>query len=125
MDLKEAAERFDKFLAALPAGRATRMHILTDSDCDGLPAGALLLRALGLAGYSAVTIEAKRKGESAWNGEVLERLRARAPEALFVLDLGSRGDALLPGVPTLLIDHHLPGGVPPGGELVTGYGAVR
>ena len=126
MNLKEdAAERFEGFLAGLAGDRSTRMHVLCDSDCDGLPAGALLVRALGLAGYGSVTIEAKRKGESAWNPEVLERLRARLPEALFVLDLGSRGDALLPGVPTLLIDHHLPGGVPPGAELITGYGAER
>ncbi len=99
------------------------MHVLCDADCDGLPAGALLVRALGLAGYEQVTVEARRKGESAWDPAVIERLRARAPEALFVLDLGSRADALLPGIPTLLIDHHLPGGVPPGAELITGYGS--
>ncbi len=123
MDLKtEAASRFQKFLRALPQGQATRMHILCDSDCDGLPAGALLVRALRLAGYSQVSVETKRKGESAWNPEVLARLAEREPQALFVLDLGSRADAMLPGVPTLLIDHHMPGGVPPGAELITGYG---
>lgn len=119
---EEAAVRFEGFLARLPKGRQTRMHILCDSDCDGLPAGALLVRALRMAGYSQVTIESKRKGESAWNPEVIARLNAREPEALFVLDLGSRAEALLPEVPTLLIDHHLPGGVPPGAELMTGYG---
>lgn len=118
----EAATRFRCFLDALPAGRASRMHILCDSDCDGLPAGALLLRALVLAGYTQVSIEAKRKGESAWNPVVIERLCSHEPQALFVLDLGSRDDSLLPGVPTLLIDHHLPGGIPPGAELITGYG---
>ncbi len=118
----DAAIRFAAFLDALPAGRASRIHILCDSDCDGLPAGALLVRALTLAGYTQVSIEAKRKGESAWNPEVLERLAGREPQALFVLDLGSRGDAMLAGVPTLLIDHHLPGGIPPGAVLITGYG---
>ncbi len=123
MDLKtEAASRFQKFLRALPKGQDTRIHILCDSDCDGLPAGALLVRALRLAGYSQLSIETKRKGESAWNPEVLLRLGEREPQALFVLDLGSRADTMLPGVPTLLIDHHMPGGVPPGAELVTGYG---
>ncbi len=124
MALEEQAQhQFEAFLAALPAGKQTRIHILCDSDCDGLPAGALLVRALRLAGYLHVTVESKRKGESAWNPEVIARLAAQKPEALFVLDLGSRADALLPGVPTLLIDHHLPGGVPPGAELITGYGA--
>ncbi len=119
---QEAAARFGSFLGALPQAHAARIHILCDSDCDGLPAGALLVRAFEAAGYAQVTIEAKRKGESAWNPEVLERLASRKPECLFVLDLGSRADALLPGVPTMLIDHHLPGGVPPGAELITGYG---
>jgi single-stranded-DNA-specific exonuclease len=120
---QEAADRFSAFLHTLPARPETRMHILCDSDCDGLPAGALLVRALRLAGYTKISIESKRKGESAWNPEVLERLRKHGPEALFVLDLGSRLDALLPGVPTLLIDHHKPGGVPPDAELITGYGS--
>ena len=119
----ECAERLGAFLAALPGGLATRIHILTDSDCDGLPAGVLLVRGLRAAGYTAVTAETKRKGESAWLPEVIARLAAARPEALFVLDLGSRPDALLPGVPTLLLDHHLPGGIPPGAELVTGYGS--
>ncbi len=118
----EAGERFRAFLEGLPGGRGTRMHVLCDADCDGLPAGALLVRALNLAGYGQVTVEARRKGESAWDPGVIERLRGREPETLFVLDLGSRADALLPGVATLLIDHHLPGGVPPGAELITGYG---
>ena len=77
----------------------------------------------GAAGYASVTIEAKRKGESAWLPEVLLRLAAAEPEALMVLDLGSRPDAMLAGVPTLLIDHHRPGGVPPDAELITGYGS--
>ena len=122
-DLKAAApERLQNFLAGLPEGTATRLHILCDSDCDGLPAGALLVRALRAAGYAAVSVEAKRKGESAWLPEVLARLAAAEPQALFVLDLGSRPDALLPGAPAMLIDHHNPGGVPPGAELLTGYG---
>jgi single-stranded-DNA-specific exonuclease len=118
----EAADRFTAFLSALAHGKHTRIHILCDSDCDGLPAGALLYRALLLAGYSTLSIESKRKGESAWLPEVLARLSSHEPQALFVLDLGSRPDPLLPGVPTLLIDHHLPGGVPPDAELITGYG---
>ncbi len=119
----QAPAQFQSFLDGLPRGKATRAHILCDSDCDGLPAGALLLQALRLAGYTELSIEAKRKGESAWNPEVLERLAAMGPEALFVLDLGSRPDAMLPGVPTLLIDHHLPGGIPDGAKLITGYGS--
>lgn len=119
---EQAAKRFAAWLEALPKGKRTRLHILCDSDCDGLPAGALMMRGLALAGFDAVSIEPKRKGESAWLPEVLQRMAEREPEGLIVLDLGSRPDAMLPGVPTVLIDHHLPGGVPPGAELITSYG---
>ncbi len=117
----DAPARFQAFLA--PLGKQARLHILCDADCDGLPAGALLARSLGLAGYTQVGVEARRKGESAWDPGVIARLAEKDPQALFVLDLGSRPDPLLPGVPTLLIDHHMPGGIPPGAELITGYGS--
>lgn len=113
--------QFLHFLHTLPHGLATRIHILTDSDADGLPAAAILVRALDLAGYTAVTAEVRLKTESAWPPAVLDRLRARAPQALFILDLGARPDPLLPGVPTLLLDHHKPGGTPPGATLITAY----
>lgn len=113
---------FVEWVNALPNGRATRMQILCDSDADGLPAGALLLRALRAAGFAEVSAEARRKGESAWGAEVLERLRGYAPGALIVADLGSRDGDLLPGVPTLLLDHHCPIGTPEGALLLTAYG---
>ncbi len=116
----DAPARFHAFLA--PLAKEARIHILCDADCDGLPAGALLARSLRLAGYTQVSVEPRRKGESAWDPAVIARLTAQSPQALFVLDLGSRPDPLLPGVPTMLIDHHLPGGIPPGAELITGYG---
>lgn len=112
-----------QFLAWLNslAGKETTVHVLTDSDADGLPAAALLVRALRAAGYGAVTAEVRRKFESAWSPEVVERLRARGPGALMVVDLGSRPEAILPGVPTLLLDHHRPTGVPEGATLLTAY----
>lgn len=119
----EVGRRFVAWVDGLPEGRATPVHVLCDSDGDGLPAGSLLMRALGTAGFAAVTGECRRKGESAWGAEVLQRVRGFAPGALIVTDLGSRGDALLgPEVPTLLLDHHCPIGVPAGSDLITSYG---
>ncbi len=112
---------FLAFLGTLPHGLATRIHILTDSDADGLPAAAILDRALRLAGYTSVTSEVRLKTESAWSPDVLDRLRARNPEALLILDLGARPEPLLPGIPTLLLDHHKPLGIPPGATLLTAY----
>ncbi len=122
MDANLAGEMFADFLGALPKGKATDIHILTDADADGLPAGALLVRALHAAGYEHVSVETRGKFENAWMPSVHERLRARAPECLLIADLGTRPDLLLPGVPTLLIDHHAPFGVPPGATLLTSYG---
>ncbi len=113
---------FTAFLSSLPQGSATDIHIFTDADADGLPAGALLLRALQAAGYPSVTVETRGKFENAWMPHVHERLRLRAPGALLVVDLGTRPDTLLAGVPTLLIDHHAPFGTPPGATLLTSYG---
>ncbi len=117
-----AGAMFSAFLADLPHGTATDIHILTDADADGLPAGALLFRALRAAGYAQVTVETRGKFENAWMPTVHERLRSRAPQCLIVADLGSRPDTLLPDVPTLLIDHHVPFGTPPGATLLTSYG---
>lgn len=104
-------------------GRATRVYVLCDSDADGLPAGALLERALRAAGFLDVKAEARKKGESAWGAEVLERIGRAEPEALIVADLGSRAEPLLgPSVPTLLLDHHCPTGVPEAAVLLTAYG---
>ncbi|MEJ7713839.1 MAG: hypothetical protein WKF84_29330 [Pyrinomonadaceae bacterium] len=45
---------------------------------------------------------------------IATRVREHNPEALFVLDLGSSGEPVVEGVPTCLIDHHRPEGVPQG-----------
>ena len=123
MDRNEAAAIFTAFLSSLPQGKAADIHILTDADADGLPAGALLVRALHAAGYTRVTAEARRKFENAWMPEVHARLRARNPQALLLVDLGARPDDVLPGVPSLLIDHHAPFGTPPDAVLLTSYGS--
>lgn len=117
-----AGQMFTQFLSELPLGKATRIHVFTDADADGLPAAALLVRALLAAGYEHVTAEARRKFENAWMPEVQARLAAGDSEALLLVDLGSRAEEVVAGVATLLIDHHAPFGTPPGATLLTGYG---
>lgn len=118
----ETGARFVRWVDGLPAGRHTRVQIFCDSDADGLPAGALLARALLAAGFEDVIAETRRKGESAWNPDVLDRLRKNQPGALIVADLGSRAEDLLPGIPTLLVDHHCPTGLPKDAVVLTSYG---
>jgi single-stranded DNA-specific DHH superfamily exonuclease len=50
------------------------------------------------------------------------RITALNPSALIVLDMGSRPQPILPGIRTLVIDHHHAGaGLPPGAVVVNGY----
>ena len=103
-------------------------------DGDGLPSGALLVRALREAGYAEVDGECRRKGESAWGEEIAARLHKRAVsqgiDGLIVADLGSRdgvilradGDPESKPIPLLLIDHHRPIGQPEGATLISSYG---
>ena len=116
----EIGVQFLAFLAQIP-DKTAHVHILTDSDADGLPAATILLKAFQQAGYLQTTAEVRMKFESAWSPSVLERLTRRAPAALLVTDLGSRSEAILPDVPTLLLDHHRPSGAPVGATLITAY----
>ena len=122
----EVGARFVAWLGALPKGKASHVYVVCDFDGDGLPAGAILMRALREAGYASVEGECRRKGESAWGPEIAARLRDRAErdgiDALIVTDLGSRDGDVLAGVPLLLIDHHRPIGQPPNSTLITAYG---
>ncbi len=110
----------------LPCSKQAFIHVLCDFDGDGLPAGALLVRALEAAGYTNVSAECRRKGESAWGEEIGARLAERAAagqlDALIVADLGSRDGSIFDGIPLLLIDHHKPIGQPAGATLITSYG---
>ena len=118
---------FVAWLGALPAGLATRLHIVCDFDGDGLPSGALLHHALHAAGYTNTTVETRRKGESAWGPQIRARLDERARtaglEALILADLGCHSGEVFPGVPLLMIDHHAPAGQPEHSTLITSYGA--
>ncbi|HOG45639.1 MAG TPA: phosphoesterase [Anaerolineae bacterium] len=116
---QRAEQALRTFLAAVP--RDARHVLLCHSDADGLAAGVLFYRALERAGRPDVRLLAAGKGETAWSLSMLERVAPLRPAALFVLDLGSRSKPIFPGVPTLLIDHHTPLGVPPGGRLISSF----
>ncbi len=121
---------------ALPAARASaadflrarardeRLVVYCHFDADGLAAGALFGRALTRLGYRDVHVLASGRSESAFSDAARDRLRALRPAALVVTDLGVRAEGVLPGVPTLYVDHHQPDGVPtdPAAVVVTGYG---
>ena len=116
----QAAAR--RFLEAVPC--AARLVVFCHFDADGLAAGAVFGRALARLGWRDVRVVPSGRGESAFSDGARARLAAMEPAALIVADLGVRADGVLPGVPTLYVDHHRPEGFPtdPAATVVTGYG---
>lgn len=49
------------------------------------------------------------------------RLRSARPDRLVVVDMGSRAEPILPGTPTLIVDHHQPAGIPGDAVFVSSY----
>ncbi|WP_338663063.1 hypothetical protein VQH23_23360 [Pararoseomonas sp. SCSIO 73927] len=93
--------------------------VLCHHDADGLAAGAILARAL--PGAAARVIG---RGEGAWTEETAAEVRARDPGGLLVADLGTRAAAVVPGLPTAVLDHHLPIGdtaAPAGVTVIAGH----
>lgn len=118
--LPAARDDARRFFEALP--RAARIVVFCHFDADGLGAGAVAGRALPRLGFTNVRVVPSGKGESAFGSSARERLTPLAPDALVVADLGVNALGVLPGVPTLYVDHHQPAGVPNGAAVVaSGY----
>jgi single-stranded-DNA-specific exonuclease len=109
---RAALERFDPSRPAL---------ILGHFDADGLSAVAILKRALDRAGRTA-DIRLVGKGENPWSPAIRAELEERRPGGLIVTDLGVREGAIADGVPTVLIDHHVPTGTPGDALVISGNG---
>jgi single-stranded-DNA-specific exonuclease len=110
--LAEALARFD---------RARPVLVACHFDADGLGSGAVLLRALRAAGWEAQARIVGR-GENAWSPEFGEEVLARDPGGLIVADLGLGARTVAPGVPTAVIDHHVPTGEGGGATVISGHG---
>ncbi|NOJ93776.1 DHH family phosphoesterase [Corallococcus coralloides] len=105
----------------LEACRDKHVLVVPHTDVDGLTSGVLMLRALQSLG-ARPTARLPGKGEDVHHPGFLERLGASSTEALVVLDMGSRAEPLLPGVPTMVVDHHASEVFPPGARVLTAYG---
>jgi single-stranded-DNA-specific exonuclease len=116
----DVQQQFETFAASIPNNG--RVAVVGHSDVDGLTATVIVTRAFESLGRS-VSPYITRKGENAWSASVLEHVAAQRPDALAVVDLGSRSDPLAPNVPAVLIDHHKSTGVPQGAMLISGYGS--
>jgi single-stranded-DNA-specific exonuclease len=54
--------------------------------------------------------------------EMAAELRTQEIGGLIVADLGTRAEPPFPGMATVLLDHHVPTGVPQTALLVSGHG---
>ena len=118
---RESVHTVKQWLAAVPP--EGRTVVFCHFDADGLAAGALFGRGLPLLGLGDVVVVPSGRSESAFTEAARERLRALAPDALIVTDLGVNEAGTLEGdgVPTLYVDHHRPRGAPAGAHVVSGY----
>ncbi|WP_412061812.1 DHH family phosphoesterase [Rubrivirga sp. IMCC45206] len=116
----EAVHTTKQWLAAVPTD--ARVVVFCHFDADGLAAGALFGRGLPLMGYSDVIVVPSGRSESAFTDAARERLRALAPDALVVTDLGVNEAGTLEddGIPVLYVDHHRPSGAPDA-HVISGY----
>ncbi|KAK9828749.1 hypothetical protein WJX72_001914 [[Myrmecia] bisecta] len=102
--------------------RLGRVVLAPDRDADGLCSGAIALRTLQKLGHPDVQVCFLGKGQNVHQPEAIAALAALEPKALIVLDQGSRTGALLPAVPTLVIDHHASTAFPDGAQVLSAYG---
>jgi len=98
-----------------------RLLILGHFDADGLSAAAILSQALARAGHPS-DIRIMGKGEHPWVPSFRRELEERNPGGLVVTDLGVRDGDILPEMPTIIVDHHVPAGVPGDAVVISGNG---
>ena len=110
--LSEALDGFDRFRPVV---------VLSHFDADGLSAAAILIRALERAGRASIPLVVG-KGETPWDSVMAARIGALDPGGLILADLGTRPEPVLPGCPTLVIDHHVPTGEPQSAITISGNG---
>lgn len=116
--LDAARASFTAFVQAMPPdARTVALH---DTDADGVAAGVVWQRGLERLGRQALRVIPDRE-RNAWTEANRAALAAAQPDRLFVLDLGSQSEPVLPGVPTCFVDHHKPNGVPAGDTLISAY----
>ena len=101
--------------------RQGRIVVLSHFDADGLAASAVLVRALRRADWIAEPLVIGKTG-SPWEVDTRDRIVALDPAGLIVADLGTRPEPILPGCPTLVIDHHVPTGEPQAAITISGNG---
>lgn len=107
---KENIEKAKNFIRA---SSVTTTCILYHGDADGICGAVTLNKALQkLNSASEVTAVYTKRGENPHSDSAKRQLAKLKPDHLIVIDAGSRGGVIIEGTPTLVIDHHIPKGLP-------------
>lgn len=100
----------EKFILDVP--RAERAGILYHADADGMSGAVICYKTLDRLGSKDITAIPLGRGLNPHSPETKKQLANAGLSRLVVIDSGSRAGEILPGVPTLVIDHHRPSGRP-------------
>jgi len=93
--------------------------VVCHNDADGLGAGAILLQALRRTGREP-GVRIVGKAENAYSDAFARELADHPATGLVIADLGVASAVPRPDLPTVLIDHHVPSGLPDGVAIITG-----
>lgn len=105
------------------ASKGGKIVLAPDRDADGLCAGATLHHTLTALGATNIDTWFVPKGANIHTTDATKALSAFNAAALIVLDQGSRGGPpILPGVPTLILDHHQSTVFPDEAQVASAYG---
>lgn len=91
-------------------------------NADGLCSAAIMYRTLLEVGDELAFPVFMAKTENLYSESLKDRIFARGPSRLIVMDTGSRNRSIIHGLPTMVIDHHKPEGKPPVDVFATSYG---
>ena len=114
----ETAATFAQAIEAFDS--SSPVWVLGHNDADGLSATALFARAFAAAGW-VVRTRIVGRGESPWSDAMRAELADEPAGGVIITDLGVRDTLPKPGVPTVVVDHHIPGAPPSGATVISGH----
>jgi single-stranded-DNA-specific exonuclease len=115
----EYRAKFAKAFAAFDP--AQPVLLVSHNDADGLAAAALFARALARVARPVRT-RILGRGENPWSDTVRAELGSIPAGGLIVSDLGVRAGPIRAGLPTVIVDHHVPLGTPGEATVISGFG---
>lgn len=104
-------------------GLGRKPLIACHNDADGLSAGVILLKTLQRLGIEP-EVRIVGKGENAYSRVFQDEVNGRGASGgitgLVIADLGTSSEFDVNGLPTIVVDHHIPTGFPESATVISG-----